>query len=96
MPKYKFYPATIYVSGKPTLKKLAMAYDIYKKMYRFPPERVLLTEKQWDEYDWGEVILTLPSVSPEKVKEYYKKAFRQFYFRPKYILRTFFKIRTKN
>jgi len=66
------------------------------QMYDWAVKNNYLSTKQWDEYDWGEVILTLPTVSPEKVKEYYKKAFKQFYFRPKYILRTLSKIRTKN
>ena len=64
------------------------------QMYDWAVENNLLSEKQWDEYDWGEVILKLPTVSPEKVKEYYKKAYRKFYMRPRYIFRTLLKIRS--
>lgn len=64
------------------------------QMYDWAVENNLLSEKQWDEYDWGEVILNLPTVSPEKVKEYYKKAYKKFYMRPRYIFRTLFKIRS--
>ena len=66
------------------------------QLYDWAVKNNYLSTKQWDEYDWGEVILNLPTVSPEKVKEYYKLAFRKFYLRPRYILRRLLKIRTLN
>lgn len=66
------------------------------QMYDWAVKNNYLSMRQWDDYDWGEVILNLPTVSPEKVKEYYKLAFKKFYLRPKYILRRIFKIRHIN
>ena len=66
------------------------------QMYEWAVKNNYLSTKTWDEYDWGEVILKLPTVSPEKVKEYYKLAFKRFYLRPKFIFRTIMKIRTLN
>ena len=66
------------------------------QMYEWAVQNNYLSTKNWDEYDWGEVILTLPTVSPEKVKEYYRKAFKKFYLRPKYIARRLTKIRSLN
>ena len=66
------------------------------QMYDWAVQNNYLSTKSWDEYDWGEVILTLPTVSPDKVKAYYKAAFKRFYLRPGYILRMILKVRTKN
>ena len=65
-------------------------------MYDWAVKNNMLSEKKWDEYDWGEVILTLPTVTPEKVKYYYKLAYRKFYLRPRFIMRTIAKIRSLN
>ncbi len=66
------------------------------QMYEWAVENNYLSTKTWDEYDWGEVILKLPTVSPEKVKEYYRMAFKRFYLRPKYVFRRITKIRNMN
>jgi radical SAM superfamily enzyme YgiQ (UPF0313 family) len=45
----------------------------------------------------GKMIYTHPSVaSPEEVEEAYRKAHKEFYLRPKYILRQILKIRSFN
>ena len=45
----------------------------------------LKTDIDYTRWDAGEVILTLPTVSAEDIKKYYKKCMRAFYLRPKYI-----------
>ena len=66
------------------------------QMYDWAVKNNYLKTEQWDEYDWGEVLLNLPTVSPDKVKHYYKMAYRRFYLRPRYIVRRLMKIRDKN
>ncbi len=48
--------------------------------------------KRWPEYDFGgSSILELPTISAEQVSFYRKVAFRKFYFRFRYVLKTAFK-----
>ena len=39
-------------------------------------------------------VLQLPTVSPEEVHGMYKTAYREFYFRPKYLLRRLWRMRS--
>lgn len=61
-------------------------------MYKWAKEHGYLKTENWDEYNFSQSIMNLPTVSSEKVEEYYKKAFRKFYFRPRYILKRLYRI----
>lgn len=56
------------------------------EMHTWAKQHGLLTEKPWTEYDMGQYTLQLPNVSEAQVQTYYKRAYKQFYFRPRYIL----------
>ena len=45
----------------------------------------LLKTRDWDDYDLAHAVMELPTVSSEKVREFYRKAYRRFYLRPRYI-----------
>jgi anaerobic magnesium-protoporphyrin IX monomethyl ester cyclase len=83
-------------------KKIDIQYAIFNITTPFPGTELFnwavqtgtLRHKRWAEYDLSHVILSLPSVSPQKVQDYYKKAYREFYFRWSYILPRLLNIRT--
>lgn len=64
-------------------------------MYEWAKENGYLMDEDWFSYHGSKVHLKLPTLSPEKIEEFHKYAFKQFYFRPKYILSRLSKIRTK-
>ena len=83
-------------------KKIDIQYAIFNITTPFPGTELFnwavqtgtLRHKRWAEYDLSHVILSLPSVSPQKVQDYYKKAYREFYFRLSYILPRLLNIKT--
>ena len=54
----------------------------------------LKTDIDYTRWDAGEVILTLPTVSSEDIKRYYKKCLKAFYLRPKYIAKRILRLRS--
>jgi radical SAM superfamily enzyme YgiQ (UPF0313 family) len=52
----------------------------------------LLTE-DWNEYDLSRSVMRLPTVAPEIVDRFYRKAYRRYYFRPRYIVRRLWRLR---
>jgi radical SAM superfamily enzyme YgiQ (UPF0313 family) len=56
-------------------------------------EQRLLTEDWW-EYELGQTIVNLPTISNEKLIQEYQSAYRTFYNRPKIYWRRFIKIRS--
>jgi len=57
----------------------------------------LFNFKNWEDYHHtsGRIMFTHPDVAPPKVVEYmYQKYYREFYFRPKYIIKQISKIRS--
>jgi len=56
------------------------------EMFDWADEKGYLKTKDWNQYNFSQSILELPTVSSKKVEEMYNKAFRKFYFRPKYII----------
>lgn len=48
----------------------------------------------WHDYSMSNVVLELPGLSRNKLQDYYELAHRQFYFRPKIILRRLSHVRT--
>ena len=64
------------------------------ELYLWAKEKGYLSEKTWDQYDYSQYTVKLPNLSEEKVREYYKKAYKRFYFRPKYIVQRLLKTRS--
>jgi len=62
------------------------------EVFKWADENGYLKTKDWSQYNFAQPILELPTVSSAKVEEFYKKAFRKFYFRPRYLLRRLYKI----
>ena len=54
----------------------------------------LKTDIDYTRWDAGEVILTLPTVSSEDIKRYYRKCLKAFYLRPKYIAKRILRLRS--
>lgn len=90
-------PEETEVSMKATIeysKKIDIQYAIFNITTPFPgtalfawaAEKGFLRHTRWPEYDLSHAILNLPTVSPEAVESYYRKAYREFYFRGSYIL----------
>lgn len=59
-------------------------------MYKEFSTKNLLMHQNWDLYNLAEPILTLDTVSGDAVKQYYYKAYRDFYLRPGFILKHIF------
>jgi len=64
------------------------------EMFEWAEKNNYLIHKNWSEYDLSKPVMNLPTISSEKIIEYYKKAYRQFYLRPSYILKRLIKIRS--
>ena len=47
----------------------------------------------WEEYDLANSVLDLPTISSEQIDRMYKVAYREFYFRPSYLVRRLFRMR---
>lgn len=63
------------------------------KMFHWARERGYLRTLNWGEYDLGNAVMELPTVSSETINEMYRTAYREFYFRPRYLLRRMLKMR---
>ena len=59
-------------------------------MYNEFASKNLLLHRNWELYNLAEPILKLDTVSEEAVKQFYYKAYRDFYLRPDFILRHIF------
>ena len=83
-------------------KKIDIQFAIFNITTPFPGTELFkwadqtghLRHKRWPEYDLSHAILALPSVSAQLVQDYYKEAYREFYFRWSYILTRLFSIKT--
>lgn len=64
------------------------------EMFEWADKHGYIITKDWSKYNMSDVVMKLPTISPEKLKEYYKLAHRSFYLRPKVIMRRLFKIRS--
>lgn len=85
-------------------KKIGIQFAMYNITTPFPGTALfdsarqegMISHTDWSLYDLAHPILNLPSVSSEAVQHSYYRAYREFYFRPSYILRRIFSIRTKD
>lgn len=56
------------------------------EMFRWAKENGCVMHTNWGEYNLSKPVMKLPTVSNEKIIEYYKKAHSRFYFRLSYFL----------
>jgi hypothetical protein len=54
-------------------------------MFRWAEENHYLLTKNWEDYDLSVPVMELPTVSAQKVIEYYRLSHRRFFLRPRYI-----------
>lgn len=84
-------------------KNIGIQFAMYNITTPFPGtalfdsarESGMLGHTEWNRYDLAHPVLDLPSVSSKKVQQCYYRAYREFYFRPSYILKSILSIRTK-
>lgn len=83
-------------------RKIDIQYAIFNITTPYPgttlfdwaAEKGYLRHTRWTEYDLSHAILDLPTIPPETVETYYRKAYREFYLRGSYILAHLLSIRT--
>jgi radical SAM superfamily enzyme YgiQ (UPF0313 family) len=63
-------------------------------LYREFLSKNALLHQNWDLYNRSEPVLNLDTLTPQEVKDFYYKSYREFYLRPVFILRHILKIRT--
>ncbi len=63
------------------------------EMFEWADKQGYILTKDWNKYNMSDVVMRLPTISPEKLQEYYGIAHKKFYLRPKIILRRLLKIR---
>lgn len=83
-------------------KKMDFKYAIFNittpypgtALFQWASENGYLRHTRWTEYDLSHAILNLPTIAPEVVESYYRKAYKEFYLRVSYILSHLFSIKT--
>lgn len=63
------------------------------KMFKWAKESGFLITEKWSDYDLAKPVMRLPTIDNKTIEMYYKRAYRQFYFRPKYIIGKLIKMR---
>lgn len=64
-------------------------------MFQWAKERNLILTKNWDDYTLAKPIMRLENFSAGQIQYFYRLMYRSFYFRPSYILRQMFSIRSR-
>ena len=64
------------------------------EMFNWARDNGYLRTLNWDDYDLGQLVMNLPTVSPEVIMKYYKLAYRKSYLRPGYLIKRLAKIRS--
>ena len=85
-------------------KKLGIQFATYNITTPFPGTALYdsavtngsLKHTAWSLYDLAHPVLELQTVSSEVIQDYYYRAYKEFYFRPVYILQRLFSMRTKD
>lgn len=85
-------------------KKIGIQFAIYNittpypgtELFKWAKENNLLRHADWDLYDLAHPVLELPTVSSAAVQSCYRRAFREFYFRPSYILHRMMRMMTRD
>ena len=66
------------------------------QMFAWAKENGYLRSEDWSRYDLSNMLMELPTISPQKIEEYYKKIFRIFYLRPSFLFKRILKLRSWN
>ncbi|MBF0502966.1 MAG: radical SAM protein [Candidatus Riflebacteria bacterium] len=85
-------------------KNLGIQYAIFNittpypgtELFEWAKQNGVLSHTNWDSYDLSHAILELPGLPGTSVEFYYRKAYREFYFRLSYILEWLFVKRCKD
>jgi radical SAM superfamily enzyme YgiQ (UPF0313 family) len=64
------------------------------QMFEWARQRGLLRTLDWGEFDLGNAVMELPSVSTEQINRMYRSAYREFYLRPRYVWRRLRSVRS--
>jgi radical SAM superfamily enzyme YgiQ (UPF0313 family) len=63
------------------------------RMFDWAQRHGYLRTLNWNDYDLANSVLELPTASSEQVNRMYKTAYREFYFRPAYLVRRLLRLR---
>lgn len=64
------------------------------EMFKWADSRGLLLTYDWDDYTLAKPVMRLENLSAPEIKDLYLLMFRRFYFRPNYIIRKIFKLKS--
>jgi len=64
------------------------------EMFDWAEKNGYIITKDWSKYNMSDIVMKLPTVSPETIMYYYGLVHRKFYLRPRIILRRLLKIRS--
>lgn len=64
------------------------------QMFNWAKKNGYLRTLDWSDYDLANAVMDLPTISAEDINGMYKTAYREFYFRPRYLLRRFGRLRS--
>lgn len=64
------------------------------QMFEWAKQLGYLRTQDWGEFDLGNSVMELPTVSSAEINRMYQTAYREFYFRPKYLWRRLRSIRS--
>ncbi|MBN1493005.1 MAG: radical SAM protein [Candidatus Omnitrophica bacterium] len=65
-------------------------------MFKWAKEHDLILTYNWDDYTLATPVMRLENLTVQQIKDLYKLMYRSFYFRPSYMLRQLFSIRSWN
>jgi len=63
------------------------------QMHAWADENGYLTTRNWDDYDLSKPVMNLPTVSAGQVQEFYRRVYRRFFLRPRYLAMRVAKLR---
>ncbi len=64
------------------------------QMFDWAESNGYLTTHDWRDYDLANVVMELPTVDKQALETAYRRAYREFYFRPAYLLKRLLNIRS--
>lgn len=66
------------------------------ELFEWADKKGYLITKNWEHYDFAHPVMELPTISNEKIKVFYRKAYRKFFLRPKYLFKRLVRLRHPN
>jgi radical SAM superfamily enzyme YgiQ (UPF0313 family) len=64
------------------------------QMFAWAKQHGYLRTLDWDDYDLANSVMELPTISADEIDRMYKIAYREFFFRPSYLWRRLWKMRS--